>query len=685
MKRMPMLGAVVLFVAAAAASDPGALRSLFQKEADVFADGNGLVRLELPPEVVAECQSGLSDLRLFDRDGQEVPFLLDAPRVETLETHETADAPVLEAQRDELPRERGHAQRRRETYELDGPAKPPAAGEWQLAMDIDRREFSATVRVVWSRSGGSDEGRREESIFRLASHRNVEKLTVPLAAEPLGKVKVVIEHAESFWIEPSFRFVSGQTVDRARKAEVSLSILSQHSGGGRTVVELQRPRGVVPSALRVATATATFDRPVSIADAGPGAEPAPLASGNVFRLTTDSGIAELEVSLRPARGDRLVVTIDDGDSPPLMRPEFTAVFSQPAIVAPLGIGGAKPVATLRFGGGRAKAPTYDLARLRPEPGREVAGKRADAVAAIFGAAGTRIGRLGAIRDNPAFDRTPALAFAMRPGAAIRISEFEWRRALEVKPSSEGLARLRLTPDDLAVLSSDLADLRIVDAGSRQWPYLIERADASSEVRLGISSTTKNRRTTYRLTGAAAPLTVSSLVVDCEVPFFNRKCRLTGRTEGDREATLYQGQLARTAGDSAPVTLTFPPARVDRLELVVDDGDDAPLPIRTAAARGPIDDVFVAAPAGAYSLLLGAEGLEPPRYELERARAVVLSVAAGDIQEKPMEKNPDFRVATRFTKGSGPAQVLIWVLLIAAVAILGGLTLKLARQGKEQVP
>jgi hypothetical protein len=253
----------------------------------------------------------------------------------------------------------------------------------------------------------------------MSSPRPVEKLGLPLGTASMGRVRVVLEHEQRFWLEPSFRFESSRTIDRSDRAAIPLSILKTHSTGGTTVVELARPRGVVPATLRLGASTPTFDRKLTVHDDGAGRDAAPLGGASLFRLLPGSGVEELELPLRPARGDRLRVVIDDGDSPPLANLTFTAVFGQPSLVASLTApGGPGPAAILRFGGGRASVPRYDLAGFSAQPGREVYGKRADALVRLYDPAAVRIARLGAIRPNPAFDRTPALAFAMRSGASI---------------------------------------------------------------------------------------------------------------------------------------------------------------------------------------------------------------------------------------------------------------------------
>ena len=57
------------------------LARLFPHEAQVHVPkGKGLARLRLPPEVLEATRGDLADVRLFDAEGGEVPFLLDSAR-----------------------------------------------------------------------------------------------------------------------------------------------------------------------------------------------------------------------------------------------------------------------------------------------------------------------------------------------------------------------------------------------------------------------------------------------------------------------------------------------------------------------------------------------------------------------------------------------------------------------------
>jgi hypothetical protein len=103
--------------------------------------------------------------------------------------------------------------------------------------------------------------------------------------------------------------------------------------------------------------------------------------------------------------------------------EVALVFSLPAAHDPSG--------TLLFGGGRIRAPRYDIAALA----RLLDGQASPA-------------RLGEVAPNPGFDDRPLLGFAMRPGAALDPRVFAYRRPISIPESRTGLARVRLEVADL---------------------------------------------------------------------------------------------------------------------------------------------------------------------------------------------------------------------------------------------
>jgi hypothetical protein len=309
----------------------------------------------------------------------------------------------------------------------------------------------------------------------------------------------------------------------------------------------------------------------------------------------------------------------------------------------------------------------------------VYGQRAQALIRLYDGVTVGVARLGPVRANPAYDASPSLAFAMRPGASLEESAWAMRRSLQVERAPEGLTRIRLGPDDLARLAPDLADLRVTDEAGRQWPYLLERDAGSTQVACEVApARSRGGATTYRLTPATVPVLLDGLLLDPRASFLDRPFRLRAETAEGKAVELAEGRLARPAGDVSPLLLELPRTRVNSLELEMEDGDDAPLVFRTMSVRAPTSDLFLVAPPGAYWLLLGAPDARPPRYELERVRDVVLALEADTRAPGAMEKNPHHRTATRLLRGKGGQQTLLWAAIVAAVVFLALLTFRLAR-------
>ncbi|MEO8604677.1 MAG: hypothetical protein ABI629_19065, partial [bacterium] len=179
-----LLGALLLATAARAAQ-PAELSRLFPFERDVIAERAGLNRLPLPADVLAATRPDLSDLRLFDATGREVPYLIDAalPAGESRQLARLLDATVVEAQRARVDRDSGPPLFR-ETYVV---AAPPAGNgaTWELVFEVDRAHFVRRLSVdAIAADGATRPLLRDESIFRLASPAAAKlRVALPLSSE----------------------------------------------------------------------------------------------------------------------------------------------------------------------------------------------------------------------------------------------------------------------------------------------------------------------------------------------------------------------------------------------------------------------------------------------------------------------------------------------------------------------
>ena len=685
-----VLGLLAAVLPLGAQGRPPELKTLFTKQAPIRVASERLSRLELPEEVLAECRPDLSDLRVFDAAGNEVPFLVDSGLAPGREAT-ISRSYVLETSavtRGETRRETGPPIYR-ETYELAIPPEMAAdiaeGSPWDLVLRIRRGSYVRRVRVTARQAGGREVSLVEDgSIFRLT---NPVRERTRIALPRLGgdRLIVTLEGEDGAYLNPVFGLETARSFQAREQAVVRLEELARRESDRRTVIELRRPAGLVPGSLRLGAADVSFSRVVGVWDEGAGGVEGSIGSKRLFRVRAAATVEDVSIPLRPARGENLRVVIENLDSPALKELTFHAVVQRPALVFSLQPGAAEqPAGMLRFGGSRAFRPRYDVENLesgRRGPsygtGAEVAEQLWDLPPAT----------LGEVAVNPDFDAAPILAFAMRPGTEIDSRLYTHRRRLRVAApsSSDGLFRLRLDLDDLASAQQSLADLRIVDAQSRQWAYLLERDARRVDRRLTVErEQIEEGASAYELRLPASPLVLDQISLETGVPYFDRGYKLIA-TVGESERTVAQGRMSRRVGDPRPVTIGFPAVRADGLRLVIDNGDDAPLDFERISGRFPVPEAYFAAAPGEYSLLLGNPEDTVPRYELANVKDVVLAVRSADVRAAPLEPNPRYSATARMVTESGAQQTALWVILVIAVVFLGGLTLKLARSDEEEPP
>jgi hypothetical protein len=656
------------------------LRKLFPKQAQVTIARAGLVGLELSPEVVAQCQSDLSDVRLLDPKGREIAFAITsgAPPDTRRRVAQSVKVPIAKLQR-ELNRSYDEEPSYQEVFDLEAVKVPPQGDRFELVFQTSASEFVRRVKVEEKTRDGSYETLISDgAIYRVPG---AERLSIAHAALGRNPVRVTLSGPDRY-LNPTLVFASGQTLAEREPSLVPLEVLGRRQDTGRTVVDLARPRGLVLDAVRIKTTSQAFRRPVEIWDAGNGTKGRLLGQATLVRIVGVAQVEQLEARLEQAQGDRLRIEIANEESPELEELQFLAVVRRPMLVFATNKSGA----TLFFGGARACAPHYDLAALVEDESGVVKDRAATAALALTDIKNLKPARLGPIADNPLFEDTPLLAFVMRPGVAVDRRPYSHLQRLTLQPSSEGLSRVRLDAGVQAASQADLADVRIVDSSSRQWPYLLDR-DATSELLaapLREESHLKGE-SHYRLQLPASPLRLNEVIFDVNAAFFNRAYTLMATLDSGSDSVLAEGRLVRKlergkAESSGPsVAIEISPQRIKSLELAVHDGDDAPLSISQFRVRTLVSLALVTAPQGEYTLLVGKPDESAPQYELNEVRDLVEAVGSGIASGNSVEVNPAYSIRARMEQGSGPTQVALWSVLGLAVLLLGGLTLRLAKR------
>ncbi len=672
--RNAILSCLALFVlvAPASAQAPDATR-LFPFEASIEGAGEpgAMTRVALPAEVMSRARPDLSDVRIHDAGGHEVPYLVGSgvspwPRAALAVTFAVTPTSV------ERRIEEGDslAPTWRETVQVAPPGNVAEGSRWTLILDSNAPRFVRTV-VLRFVDGRERTELARASVFRLPDPLR-ERLSIPLPPLPEahGRApRIEIElWGEGGYIEPRIRFRETRAAEPTTTLDVPLEEIGRETRDGTTFVDLARPPGVVPDRIRVETSTGTFYRVLSVSDLRQGWGPSRLGGGSVYRVRELEGAETLEVPVEAAQGETLRVAIEDGDSPALADVRFEAVVRQPvlAFAAPDGS------ATLRFGGGRVRAPRYDLSALA----RTGLG---EALSDLH----TSLATLGPVHDNPRFDAGPALAFAMRPGRPVSTADYTHVAQLTVGDTPEGASRIRLPLSVLAAARTNLADLRIVDARDRQWPYVVAPRQESDTVDARMSTPESvDGGSRYTITPPAARANVDRLILRTDAPYLARQYVLFGIDDDGRRVELTRGALSREPNtEPAPLEIELTPIRVSRLELRVEDGNDAPLAFTAASVSVPSPTLFVAAPAGEYWVLVGDPDASAPRYELAQALDLVLSTHASEAEVGEAAANPA-HVEPPWYEGQDASTWMVWAVLILAVLVLGLVTLRLARSGGD---
>lgn len=644
----------------------------YAKRADLkIAAGKGsLVALSIAGEVLADCAPDLSDLRLVDAAGHEIPYAVEMPLVP--DGRPSAGSTQVMAHVNSTAQRGGVATGddtgMTELYELAPTPAALAHAGLQLYLDIAQLHF--VRQVAFGPKGASSAARGHASIFRI-SHGTVEQthLAIPTNMVAAGKPLVVeLTGVESAPLEPIFSW--GSLASTAKDERISFPLSHTESTPGRvTALLVERAPGLVPSALRFAASTARFQRNVRVYD-GPGpASGARLAEGLLLR-TGAPGDDVLDLPVSASRGRNLRVEIENEDSPPLAELKVFALVVSPMVVfaAPANA----DAVTLRFGGGRARRPRYDVTGLVRVPGVSARLAQVQNVSA----------------NHVAVVRTAGIWPAV-PAAAVDARRYSHARTFAVNArgdsASSVLSRIPLGVAELAVLRTDRGDVRISDDKHRSWPYVLTDSEepTSLPVTFSARSAADPKRSVFDIALPASPMVAQFFVLESRDLQLNRPYTLKGMGGKGAELFALSGTLMR---DLEPLDgedngnfvarIALPNVAVSALRLEVQNGDNlAPefeqtrVLARTAALVAPL-------PAGSYELLFGRSEEAPPVYDLESSRAAVLAAERFDVSfATGFGPNGAFRPLLAQPAPGGVPPWLLWSSLVVAVLVLGAITLR----------
>jgi hypothetical protein len=246
----------------------------------------------------------------------------------------------------------------------------------------------------------------------------------------------------------------------------------------------------------------------------------------------------------------------------------------------------------------------------------------------------------------------ALMLIAAAGAPLDRGDFRYARPLGDVPP--GLVSVVLDADALAH-TRDLDDVRVVDAHDNQVPYVIEVRTMPVEVPLAVPPRTRDgKHSVYHFTFPFDTLPRSAkLELATSARLFERNVTLR---HDARE--LQQACWCSTDPDH-PTPLVVLDCTANDVDLVVDEGDNAPLPITAARLFFPGYAIRFTAPGGPLTLLYGA-AIPPPHYDIALIAPRLLAQRAREIRlTAPPRQRSEAHVERK----------VFWIAIVVAVAVL----------------
>jgi hypothetical protein len=596
-------------------------------------------------DVARTATGGVSDLRLFDASGKEVPYLLvPNPAIEPA----WRPAAVLPVAAVETEKEKTSG------FEAD----------LERTLLVDRLRLEALPPPYLKRirlEGSGDRARwtllvGEGTVFDLPDS-DLRQTTVSFIPGSYRYLRLTWDDTRSARIA-RMPVVSAREVTTASPAPpltTPVAFERRPSEPGRSRFHLRLPGGRLPlAALTLDVAGARILRDAEVVEArltGVEAAPAAIGRGTLKRVEQgDIAAAALRLPIEAPVEAQLDLVVDDGNNPPL---DLRGVAAEFAELPWIYFEAAEPPVVARYGNASLAAPSYDLEAARST-------LRIETIAdAAWGEARTRTA------DENASTPAPPLPIVGAPVDAAALAH------------SRGP-------------SARFADVRIIDAESRQIPYLIERVSEPlsvdvSPVKLSERPASLGRpraaETVYRIAWPYEGLPPSRLVLTTSARVFRRQIHVVVEHQADRRRRDRWSETIGTASwinaepdrPAAPLVVAVPAHRASEVLLVVEEGDNTPLPL--ASARLLLPSYRMRLFRGSNQplrLAYGRADLAQPSYDLALLAPRVFGFTAVEVGPAPER-----------AEGPGAGMVLsprlFWAILVVAVIVLVGLIVQLMRK------
>ena len=615
---------------------------------------------------------GLSDLRFFDASGREVPYLLVSNPPEEPVWKTAPTLPIAPTETDA---------QKTSGYEVD-------LGE---ALTIDRFRVDEMTPPFLKRVRLEGSGDRahwtllvaEGTVFDLPDEQ-LRQTELPFTSGAFRYVRLTWDDTRSGRLpRPALASVRRVRVVMTPPALITPLVFERRaSEPGRSHFRVRLPGARLPIvALDVDVGGSHLLREASVFEGrlvGGEMLPTRLGGGTLKRVVQgDLTAASLRVPIEAPVESQIDLVIDDGNNPPLEVRGVTAVFAQLPWIYFESTGDS---VVARYGHPSLQSPRYDLEAVRPS-------LKIDA---------TMNASWGEARLRPPSEVTATAAPPLpTSGAALDAGLFKYVRP--ITPGTAGLIAVALDPPVLAhSQGSPFPDVRVIDAGGRQVPYLVERASEPLAIDLPLEKLSTRppalqadrMLTVYRVKWPLERLPMPRLVLMTTARVFRRQVSVAIEHQPDRNRrdpwlqTLALSEWGHADQESAAPALTLPLPGFDAKELllIVDEGDNSPLPLGPARVLLPSYKLRLFREQGTeLRLAYGRDDLSVPRYDLALLAPQLIGVAATDValgaEQAPSAPSTSVLMSPR----------VFWGVLIAAVLILLALLVRLVRKSDVESP
>ena len=332
------------------------------------------VRLPLPRQVIAATAPGFADLRLFDDQGLEIPYVIYA---QSAPTSYTFAFQVLAYSQEEEG----------DTIVLQRPLD--TGPFWEITVQTTARDFHKAVRLQASHDRAAWVDVTADALFDFSSRIDVRKVTLAFAATDAPYLRLLLKDAAPAKADATavqlryegLEFTAhSQPLKPFRIDRISGRVGQPHAADhvydtltfsqldtrtdtqGNTLVRLGRVNLPVAQ-LRLTVDNPYYYRRVELWAADTDKDDAyhQVASGVVYKLP---GVATADTTLRVQhiQSPYLRLKILNGDNPPLRLQQVEAAWIRQNLYF---IPAAGRHYTLYFGAEQMRAPEYELRRLLP--------------------------------------------------------------------------------------------------------------------------------------------------------------------------------------------------------------------------------------------------------------------------------------------------------------------------------